>query len=92
MQALLEGILRHHSSAWSQEEVPDVDLMARGLVLVVTGQCRLGIVGGQRLSCIEIEAHLNSLWKKILTQILELWTVALFLFIFQKLQSDFVHF
>ena len=71
MQALLEGILRHHSSAWSQEEVPDVDLMARGLVLVVTGQCRLGIVGGQRLSCIEIEAHLNSLWKKKKRPLLE---------------------
>ena len=41
-----------------------MDLMALGLVLVVTGQCRLGIVGGQRLSCIEIEAHPNSLWGK----------------------------
>ena len=41
-----------------------MDLMALELVLVVTGQCHLGILGGQRLSCIEIEAHPNSLWKK----------------------------
>ena len=50
MEALFEGTLRYHNLAWSQKEVPDVDLMALGLVLVVTGQCHLGILGGQRLS------------------------------------------
>ena len=59
-----QSVVRRHNSAWSQKEAPDVDLMALGPVLVVTGQCRLGIVGGQRLSCIEIEAHPNSLWGK----------------------------
>ena len=64
MEDLFEGTLRYHNLAWSQKEVPDVDLMALGLVLVATGQCHLGILGGQRLSCIEIEAHPNSYGKK----------------------------
>ena len=53
-----------------------MDLMALELVLVVTGQCHLGILGGQRLSCIEIEAHPNSLWKKKKTFIRRTWGIS----------------
>ena len=51
MEVLLGGVCRSHNSAWSQKEIPDVDLMALGLALTITGQCIWEIVQGQRLPC-----------------------------------------